>query len=410
MPYEDSKSYCIGWKHGPCQRTEKLNFFSSDAWTFTSALDIWGAPVAGLYTTYGGGGYIANLSVNRKISQLILDELYTNSWVDRQSRAVMIEFTLYCLNANIFAHNMFIVEFLETGGAFTFFSIVPLRVYHHLGSLGFYTMICELIFVLYLLIHSVIIIVNIVKRKKKFCRNNWNVYDIVFVLFGYVSIVLYIIQYILVEKSLDVFRFDKKQFVNFYHIAIWYQALVLAIGLLVFMAFIRLLRVLGYNKRIDIILNIFAKAAYDLFWFGLFFLFCFTAYAIFGYLLFGWKLQSYMNVLESMETLFISMLGKSRFVEMEETAPILSIFYFMIFILFVVYLILTMFLGILSKAIDDAAAETKTSKGDEMFDYLIGKIQQLFRGKSQNKGLSIFLGTCNKNYKTGLVHPEIRIS
>lgn len=387
-PSEDTESYCIGWKRGVCSDDEKLYSFSSAAWQFTSALDIWGMPISGYYTTYGGGGYIAKLDVNKKVSTYILDELYERSWVDRQTRAIMFEYTLYCLNANIFAYSMFVVEFPETGGAFPYYNIFPLKIYQHVGTIGMYTLLCEVIFVLYQVICTVSIVVMIVQQKKAFFKKGWQVYDFVFTILGYVAIIMYAIRYAFVRMSLDVFRKDKGDFVNFYHIALWNQCLVLLIGILVFMATLRMLNILGYNKRIGALARVFTEAANELVWFGIFFLYVFTCYSAFGYLLFGSKLKSYMNVFKAMGTLFISMIGKSRFTEIDNTDPVMSKIYFIIFIFFVVYMILTMFLAILSKAIDEVHADTKTNKGDEMVDYVIKKVSGYLSYGSRSRNSS----------------------
>ncbi|KAL4240289.1 polycystic kidney disease protein 1-like [Mactra antiquata] len=382
---EDTEDYCLGWKHEPCSEEEQIYKFSYDAWKFTSALDIWGLPITGFYTTYGGGGYIAKLDVNREISNYILDELYNNSWVDRQTRSVLFEFTLYCLNANIFTYNMFMVEFPETGGAIPFYNIFPLTIYQHIGPMGMYTLLCEVIFAFYQLVCTICIIVMIVQQKKEFFKKPWQVYDFIFTILGYVAIIMYVIRYVFVNMSLDIFREDKRQFVNFYHIAIWNQSFVLLIGVLVFMATLRMLNILGYNKRISALARVFTEAANELIWFGIFFLYVFTCYSAFGYLLFGSKLKSYMNVFKAMGTLFISMIGKSRFTEIDNTDPIMSKIYFVIFIFFVVYMILTMFLAILSKAIDQVHAEAKKDKGDEMVDYVIKKVTGYLSYGSRSK-------------------------
>jgi hypothetical protein len=85
------------------------------------------------------------------------------------------------------------------------------------------------------------------------------------------------------NKSLDVFRVDKKEFVNFQHIAIWNQVVVMSIGILVFMAILRLLKIFGYTQRIKVLANVFSKAAKDLISFAAFFIFTFISYAAFQY-------------------------------------------------------------------------------------------------------------------------------
>lgn len=375
---EEDENFCIGWKNTPCDPKEKVYKYTSDAWKFTRSWDIWGMPLAGYYTTYGGGGYIANLDVNRWTSQAVIEELYINKWIDRQTRAVMLEFTLYCINTNTFTYNVFMVEFPETGGAFPCYLIYPIKVYQHLGPMGLYTLVCEVLFVFYLVILTVIHIVNMVQQKKSYFKKVWQVYDLLFIILSYVAIALYIVRTVMTDLSLKRFHEDKKAFVNFYHIALWNFGLVFLIGALCFMTTLRMLNFLGYNKRIGALARVFSKAANDLVYFGMFFTIIFVGYSALGYLLFGTTLTSYMTVFKAMSTLFTNMIGMIRFKEIDNSYPVLSKIYFMVFIFVVVYMILTIFLSMLSQAIDETHRETKTSMNDEMVDYAIKKLKNFF--------------------------------
>lgn len=383
--FEDADDYCLGWKHGPCDAKEEVYKYTADAWKFTSSLDIWGIPVSGYYTTYGGGGYIAKLDVNKKVSQAVVNELYNYSWVDRQTRAVLFEFTLYCINTNTFSYNMFMVEFPETGGVFPYFLIYPIKVYQHLGPAGIYTLVCEVIFAVYVVVLTVILIIGIVQQKREFFRHPWQVYDLVFVILCYIAVVMYIVRLLMTGQSLSLFKTDKKAFINFYHIAIWNVSFVLLIGCLTFMITLRMLNVLGYNKRIGSLSRVFRRAAPDLIWFGMLFTLIFVGYSALGFLLFGSTLKSYKNVFTAMSTLFINMIGMIKFTEIDTTYPVMSKIYFMFFILIMVYMILTIFLSMLSQAIDDVHSETKEAKEDEMVEYAIKKLKN-FMSYGRNIG------------------------
>ena len=98
----DSTDFCIGWKSTPCNPNEKTYNFSSDAWKYTKATEVTGVPMWGQFNIYSGGGYVANLDVNRDVSKLILKELWDNLWLDWKTRMVFLEFTLYNANSNMF--------------------------------------------------------------------------------------------------------------------------------------------------------------------------------------------------------------------------------------------------------------------------------------------------------------------
>ncbi|XP_063447140.1 polycystin-1-like protein 2 [Mytilus trossulus] len=56
---EEDRNYCVAWEPRPCVRGQAVKNMTFAAWNFVSSVDIWGLPVTGLHSTYGGGGYIA---------------------------------------------------------------------------------------------------------------------------------------------------------------------------------------------------------------------------------------------------------------------------------------------------------------------------------------------------------------
>ncbi|KAL3877557.1 hypothetical protein ACJMK2_035254 [Sinanodonta woodiana] len=104
---EDTADYFIGWKDG---KTEPK---------------VWGLPTSGTYNKklYGGGGYIMKLDINRDVSEKIIAELKENKWIDRGTRAVFLEFTLYNSNVNLFAFVKYVREYPEVGDVFCYISL-----------------------------------------------------------------------------------------------------------------------------------------------------------------------------------------------------------------------------------------------------------------------------------------------
>ena len=69
-------------------------------------------------TTYGGGGYVQNLHFQRNVTNEMLKELKKNLWIDRGTRYLTIDFTVYNGNVNLFAVVKLFFEFPATGGIF----------------------------------------------------------------------------------------------------------------------------------------------------------------------------------------------------------------------------------------------------------------------------------------------------
>lgn len=51
---------------------------------------------------YGGGGYVLDMSQNKNVSMDLILYLFQNLWIDRGTRAVFVDFTVYNANINMF--------------------------------------------------------------------------------------------------------------------------------------------------------------------------------------------------------------------------------------------------------------------------------------------------------------------
>lgn len=339
--------------------------------------------MTGIYNTYGGGGYIATFDVGRNISIDILNELYKTLWIDRQTRAVLFEFTLYNAVTNVFVYNIFLVEFLETGGAFTSYWIYPVRIYTHHGATGTYTLVCEIIFVVYLSILFVKICVRIYQKRCGFFKEFWHVYELIMLLLGMIIIVFYALRLSFAHITVNKFNKDKKQYVNFAHIILWDQIFISALAVLVFMATLRMLEVFASSKKINAVILVFNECGKDLMWYSFTFLHILLAFCLLGLQLFGSQLTSYKDIYSTMETLFLSLIGKSKFTEIDDKEPVLAKLFLTLYILAVVFFILSIFLSILGASIDSAVHDSRHDPREDLIESVMKIIQALFCGRAQ---------------------------
>ncbi|ESO86994.1 hypothetical protein LOTGIDRAFT_127958, partial [Lottia gigantea] len=210
-----------------------------EAWKFTSAADIWGLPIAGLIDTYGGGGYIANLDVNKIVSTESLKELFHQKWIDRHTRAVFFEFTLYNVDINLFVYVSIVTEFPATGGIITYYNIYPFRPTQHVGNAGVFIIACEVCFVLYIIISLVLMVIKLTKQKLHYFKGFWNVVELTSISVSLGGIILFVIRDSEASGALALFKENERAFVNFYHIVIWDYAFVYVLGVVVTIATLR---------------------------------------------------------------------------------------------------------------------------------------------------------------------------
>ena len=68
---------------------------------------------------YGGGGYAYNLGRRQKSAAEGITYLMNNNWLDKQTRAVFVEFTTFNNQMNLYTVSFIIFEILPTGGLST---------------------------------------------------------------------------------------------------------------------------------------------------------------------------------------------------------------------------------------------------------------------------------------------------
>ncbi|XP_052068765.1 polycystin-2-like [Mytilus californianus] len=339
---EDDANYCVAWEPRPCVRDQAVYNMTSAAWNFVSSVDIWGLPVTGLHSTYSGGGYIAEFIVNYNISRLILNDLYEYTWIDRKTRALFTEFTLYNVDDNVFVFISFLTEFPETGGVIASTSIKPFRPYQHVGSLGLFIFICEIIVLLGILIFSVHQCLLFQRNGKKMFRELWYVLDILIIILFFVTTVMYIGRWIMINLTMKEWENHKNKFVNFSHIASWDELFNVLLASIIFLTTVRIMRVLSYNERMNQFGKVLAHVSRDLCGCFVMFLMVYVAFVTFGHLIFGRHLETYKNLFVSSTTLVNAIIGKNSIKDLFSVEPVLGRAYYFFFVLFLLWILMTM--------------------------------------------------------------------
>jgi len=71
-------------------------------WVFHTAEELGGSVQHGRLAVYHGGGYVQDLVGGNSSALDIISELRESGWLDRGTRVVFIDFSLYNANVNLF--------------------------------------------------------------------------------------------------------------------------------------------------------------------------------------------------------------------------------------------------------------------------------------------------------------------
>ncbi len=91
--------------------------FENFRWYYQTASQLKGSSTSGLISKYGGGGYVQDLTPNYNGANAEFNDLNANLWLDRGTRVVFLDFTVYNANINLFCQIKLLVEFPASGGA-----------------------------------------------------------------------------------------------------------------------------------------------------------------------------------------------------------------------------------------------------------------------------------------------------
>ena len=80
-----------------------MRIYYTSSWVYHTEKEMNGTSYKATFATYPGSGYYQDLSTTRVKTKAITDELRKNRWIDRGTRAVFLDFTIYNPNVNLFS-------------------------------------------------------------------------------------------------------------------------------------------------------------------------------------------------------------------------------------------------------------------------------------------------------------------
>lgn len=187
---EDKGKYSTGWVNDnwmDCQ-------FGEDSWNFTDAKQAMSAVIR---TPSGyvchGGGYILSLGGSEDDAKLVIRNVIDTNWIDGYTRVLMLEFTVYNANKDVYTS---VMAFAEA----TPFKTIVANQFVHSVKLS-YLPASGIVFLVYFCVFfvRVLILMNIMGIGN-FLKNLWNFQEVIILASYFVSAIHYINTLILKEK------------------------------------------------------------------------------------------------------------------------------------------------------------------------------------------------------------------
>eukprot|EP01028_Stygiella_incarcerata_P009042 TRINITY_DN413_c0_g1_i1.p1 TRINITY_DN413_c0_g1~~TRINITY_DN413_c0_g1_i1.p1 ORF type:complete len:703 (+),score=182.28 TRINITY_DN413_c0_g1_i1:265-2373(+) len=356
-----------------------VNADFDEAWEWQSTHDLDGLTYWGRIDIYQGSGFVADLpSDNRTKSSEYLTYLYNNKWLDRSTRAVFIDFTLFNANLNLFSVIRLLVEFPPTGGSVPTSVFRSLPLFKYVSTGDYVVLVFELLFVCMVLYYTLEEIADIYSEGWDYFKSLWNYIDWINLVFFYLTIamrikVLYDVQDLEVKPS-------PTEYTNFQPIAFWAQQESNVNAVNAFLIWFKLFKYLQIFPRLSVLSKTIKKAFLDLASFFLMFFIIFIGFSMAFYISVGFDLYAYSSVGKSMSTLFTAALGDFDFRELQDANRVLGPFLFTLYMVLVFFILANMFIAIISGSYDHVQDKIRsTTNRNEVFEYMKASVLSRFQ-------------------------------
>jgi len=354
------------------EETEPFGLKNSTAWTYHTEDDLDGSSHWGtLDFTYSGAGYYQDLTDKKDSSLELIESLKDNLWIDRATRAVFIDFTVYNANINLFCVVRLVVEFPATGGAVSSWQFRTVKLIRYVTTYDYFLLACEVLYVLFISYYIVEEVLEIKKLKCSYFKSVWNCLDVLVIFLSVVAMAFSVYRTIKVNGLLSELLNNPNVYPDFEFLGFWQMQYNNMVAIVVFFAWIKIFKYISFNRTMTQLQSTLSRCSKDIAGFAVMFFIIFLAYAQLGYLVFGTQVSDFSTFSESIYTLFRIILGDFDFHALEKANRVLGPIFFISYVFFVFFVLLNMFLAIINDTYSEVKAEIAQQKSEfEITDYI----------------------------------------
>ncbi|PFX17691.1 Polycystin-2 [Stylophora pistillata] len=349
----------------PTKGTSPLQFNRCPIpWMYKTGKELGSSSKWGRHAWYGGGGYLAELGYEEETARAITNLLQSESWVDRQTSAIVLEFSLLNSGTNILAVSSFFVEFLPTGQATVKRSINIISLYDTEAILQIFQGMCLVFFIAMVLFIIGETIAHIVRRRWRYLCSFWCLLDLGHLATSILLLVSSFMKSYLTTTS--VLRLKENMFAHtsFETPLLWAEVENSLLAILTFLATLKLLQLTYFNFYTRLFSCALRIWMHDLPSFCLVLSIIFLAFLEIGVLVFGPSIGRYSSFWRAFAFQLEITLGKVRTRPIKELAEGVPIFghVLVVSLLFSITIVLMNFFV---STLNDALAEAKTAEMDK---------------------------------------------
>ena len=356
-------------------------------WRYHTAEELNQGPIRGSYNTYEGGGYPAVLGYNTDTAGRVLNETLGLQWVDRQTRAVILEFTVFNANTNLVSMATYFYEVLATGAAYTTSRIETLELYSTESGARMFYLICQFLFLIMVLYCFIKMLIRIYRLRFGFFKHVWNMVAFLMIIFSIASVAAYMM------RSKSVLNSVKSIQNNPYEIAHFQSALDCtswedaSVAVAIFMATLKLLNLIRFNPHVIFLFLSFRQSLGYQISYAVFFLIVFNAFVFSGIQFFGNTVHFYSSYIQAVVGQLEFLLGKAfPLDDLRNENPFLGPAFAISYMLITTILFMNMIVSVLNEAYAKARTHAEENVDElEMARFIGQRLENIFgvRGRAK---------------------------
>ncbi|XP_078497207.1 polycystin-2-like protein 1 [Lissotriton helveticus] len=369
--FRDDISGCYDVYSKEKEDTNIFGLLNGTAWRYSSEEDLGGSSHWGKITSYSGAGYYKDLEITKYQSAEALQTLKENLWLDRGTRAVFIDFSVYNANINLFCVLRLVIEFPATGGAIPSWQIRTVKLIRYVSRWDYFIIACEIIFCVFIFYYIVEEVLELKIHRLQYFTSIWNILDVVVILLSLIAIAFHIFRTIEVNQLMGKLLKQPNTYADFEFLAFWQTQYNNMNAVNLFFAWIKIFKYISFNKTMTQLSSTLARCAKDILGFAIMFFIVFFAYAQLGYLLFGTQVESFSTFVKCIFTQFRIILGDFDYDAIDNANRLLGPIYFVTYVFFVFFVLLNMFLAIINDTYSEVKEELSSQDNELQFSDIL---------------------------------------
>uniref|UniRef100_W6NCG4 Polycystin cation channel domain containing protein n=1 Tax=Haemonchus contortus TaxID=6289 RepID=W6NCG4_HAECO len=153
---------------------------NSEAYVWQSASVLMTETISGTITSYTGGGFLLQLPLDDPTkARTLLEGVKSNRWIDRGTRAIIIDFSMFNANSNLFSIARLLLELPASGGVLPSYRFNTYNLMRYYGSFGNVLIILEGILVGFIIFYIFEKILELIRLRLRYFGKFWDIVDIV---------------------------------------------------------------------------------------------------------------------------------------------------------------------------------------------------------------------------------------